>query len=85
MTWMFIEWLKTGKPTVAGRHLRRGGGPGHHHPGQRLHHPDVRDDHRRLRRHRLLLRRDHLKQKLGYDDSLDAFGVHGVSGVLGTP
>ncbi len=24
-----------------------------------------------------------MKQKLGYDDSLDAFGVHGVGGVLG--
>jgi Amt family ammonium transporter len=25
-----------------------------------------------------------LKAKLGYDDSLDVFGVHGVGGVLGT-
>jgi Amt family ammonium transporter len=25
-----------------------------------------------------------LKQKLGYDDSLDVFGVHGVGGLLGT-
>jgi len=25
-----------------------------------------------------------LKAKLGYDDSLDAFGVHGVAGVIGT-
>jgi len=25
-----------------------------------------------------------LKQKLGYDDSLDVFGVHGVGGILGT-
>jgi Amt family ammonium transporter len=25
-----------------------------------------------------------LKQQLGYDDSLDVFGVHGVAGVLGT-
>lgn len=25
-----------------------------------------------------------IKSKLGYDDSLDAFGVHGVGGVLGT-
>lgn len=24
-----------------------------------------------------------LKQKLGYDDSLDAFGIHGVSGIFG--
>ena len=25
-----------------------------------------------------------MKTKIGYDDSLDAFGVHGVGGVLGT-
>jgi ammonium transporter, Amt family len=25
-----------------------------------------------------------IKQKLGYDDSLDVFGVHGVGGILGT-
>ena len=25
-----------------------------------------------------------VKTKLGYDDSLDAFGVHGVGGILGT-
>jgi len=25
-----------------------------------------------------------VKAKLGYDDSLDAFGVHGVGGALGT-
>lgn len=25
-----------------------------------------------------------IKGKLGYDDSLDAFGVHGVGGILGT-
>ena len=24
-----------------------------------------------------------LKQKLGYDDSLDAFGVHGIGGIVG--
>jgi Amt family ammonium transporter len=26
----------------------------------------------------------HLKQRLGYDDSLDVFGIHGVGGALGT-
>jgi Amt family ammonium transporter len=25
-----------------------------------------------------------MKNRLGYDDSLDAFGVHGVGGILGT-
>jgi Amt family ammonium transporter len=27
--------------------------------------------------------RDRFKQKLGYDDSLDAFGVHGICGLWG--
>lgn len=26
----------------------------------------------------------YVKSKLGYDDSLDAFGVHGVAGIIGT-
>lgn len=26
----------------------------------------------------------HMKTRLGYDDSLDAFGVHGIGGILGT-
>lgn len=25
----------------------------------------------------------HLKQRLGYDDSLDVFGLHGVGGIIG--
>jgi len=26
----------------------------------------------------------HLKPRLGYDDALDAFGIHGISGIVGT-
>ena len=33
--------------------------------------------------HRLLPRLHALKNRMGYDDSLDAFGVHGVGGTLG--
>ena len=32
---------------------------------------------------RVLLRRDHFEASAGYDDSLDAFGVHGVGGIVG--
>jgi Amt family ammonium transporter len=34
-------------------------------------------------RHRLLPDGDRSKQKFGYDDTLDAFGVHGMGGTLG--
>ncbi len=36
------------------------------------------------RRGRVLLGRHRLKLALRYDDSLDAFGVHGVGGIIGT-
>ena len=36
-----------------------------------------------VRRRRLLLDGDAVKAKFGYDDSLDAFGVHGAGGTLG--
>jgi len=36
--------------------------------------------YRHNRRPRLLYSRAVIKGKLGYDDSLDAFGVHGVGG-----
>ena len=32
---------------------------------------------------RLLLAISHLKTKFGYDDALDAFGCHGIGGILG--
>ena len=32
---------------------------------------------------RLLSAISHLKTKFGYDDALDAFGCHGIGGILG--
>ena len=40
-------------------------------------------DRRRGRCRLLSSRRYHVKQALGYDDSLDAFGVHAVGGIIG--
>ena len=45
--------------------------------------PDGRARDRLRAGARLLLGGDVLKTKLGYDDSLDVFGVHGVGGIVG--
>ncbi len=67
----------------ARRCLGRGGRTGLHHAGLRLRAADAGHRDGRRRRHRLLLGLHALKSKFGYDDSLDAFGVHGVGGTLG--
>ena len=68
----------------AGRHLRRRGGTGGHYAGLRLREADARAADR-LRRRRGLLLHGGCRQStsFGYDDSLDAFGVHGAGGTLG--
>jgi Amt family ammonium transporter len=57
--WLFIEWIKTGKPTVLGAISGAVAG---------------------LVCFAMVTE---IKKRLGYDDSLDAFGVHGVGGTLG--
>ena len=44
---------------------------------------DGRVRHRRRRRHRLLLGLHRPQAHFGYDDALDAFGVHAVGGATG--
>ena len=43
-----------------------------------------RTGHRRRRRRGLLLGLGGAQDELGYDDSLDVFGVHGVGGIVGS-
>ncbi len=83
MSWTFVEWLVRGKPSVLGAISGAVAGlvaitpaAGFVLPGPAL-----------------LIgltagvvcfwTATELKQKLGYDDSLDAFGVHGVAGIIG--
>ena len=66
----------------AGRLHRRDRRPGRREPGGRLRRAAGRVRHR-LHGGAALLFRDLLKGKLGYDDSLDVFGVHGVGGLAG--
>ena len=68
----------------AGRLLRRGGRPGVHHAGLRLSCSRMPALIMGLAAGVVcFLACTTLKTKFGYDDSLDAFGVHGVGGTLG--
>ena len=67
----------------AGRHFGRRGRPGRHHAGLRLRQFGGCAGHRHRRRSALLLGATSLKLALRYDDSLDAFGVHGIGGFVG--
>ncbi len=82
-TWIAIEWLHRGKPTVFGAVTGAVAGLATITPAAGFVGPDAA----------LLIgilaggmcyAALNLKPVLGYDDSLDAFGVHGVGGVTGT-
>jgi Amt family ammonium transporter len=83
LAWAFAEWLARGKPTVLGTCSGAIAGLAGVTPAAGY----------ILPMHALIIGLAAgvlcyfacltLKSKLGYDDSLDAFGVHGVSGTLG--
>jgi len=84
LTWMAIEWWTRGKPSVLGMISGAIAGLGTITPASGF----------VLPWHALIIGLlagsicywacTWLKQKLGYDDSLDVFGIHGVGGALGT-
>jgi Amt family ammonium transporter len=84
LTWMFIEWWDRGKPSVLGMISGAIAGLGTITPASGFVAPW----------HGIIIgiaagafcywACTKLKQKLGYDDSLDVFGVHGVGGATGT-
>ena len=81
--WMFAEWIAQGQTLGPWRSFRRGRGPGGDHPGVGL----------RAAGRSLVIgvaagvvcfwSSTSLKHMLGYDDSLDCFGVHGIGGIVG--
>ena len=82
-TWITIEWLHRGKPTVFGAVTGSIAGLATITPAAGFVSPDAA----------LVIgvlagcmcyAALNFKSKLGYDDSLDAFGVHGIGGVTGT-
>ena len=83
MTWMLLEWWDRGKPSVLGMISGAVAGLGTITPASGY----------VLPWHGIVIgiaagaicywACTKLKQKLGYDDSLDVFGVHGVGGIIG--
>ena len=83
-TWMALEWLTRGKPSVLGMISGAVAGLGTITPASGF----------VLPMHGILIgvvagavcfwACTWLKRKLGYDDSLDVFGVHGIGGLTGT-
>jgi len=84
MTWMLLEWWDRGKPSVLGMISGAIAGLGTITPASGFVAPW----------HGVVIGIAagavcywaciKLKQKLGYDDSLDVFGIHGIGGALGT-
>jgi Amt family ammonium transporter len=84
LTWTFLEWLTRGKPSVLGMISGAVAGLGTITPASGF----------VLPWHGIIIgiiagatcfwACTKLKQALGYDDSLDVFGVHGIGGVIGT-
>ncbi len=83
ITWMFIEWIRHGKPSVLGIATGAVGGLVAITPASGTAGPMGA----------LLIGfsagllcyffSTSVKRKLGYDDSLDVFGIHGIGGIIG--
>src|SRR6476469_2715737 len=84
LTWMFLEWWTRGKPSVLGMISGAVAGLGTITPASGF----------VLPWHGIIIgivagaicfwACTRLKRRLGYDDSLDVFGVHGIGGAVGT-
>ena len=82
--WIAAEWMHSGQAQRARRHLRLRGRTGRDHAGFGFREADARPAHRSVRPGVVCyLMVTMVKSKFGYDDSLDAFGVHGAGGTLG--
>ena len=81
--WMFIEWIKGGKPTVLGAISGAVAGLVVITPAAGFVTPMSAIIMGFAGGVICFFAATSLKQMMGYDDSLDAFGVHGVGGTLG--
>ena len=84
MTWMFLEWWTRGKPSVLGMISGAVAGLGTITPASGFVLPWQGVVIGVIAGGVCFWACTKLKQKLGYDDSLDVFGVHGVGGFTGT-
>jgi Amt family ammonium transporter len=83
LIWVLIEWLHRGKPTMFGAATGSIAGLATITPASGFVGP-IPALIIGLIAGAICYLSLNLKGKLGYDDSLDAFGVHGVGGILGT-
>ncbi len=81
--WVVMEWVKTGKPTVLGAISGAVAGLVVITPASGFTTPMYGMLMGFIGGALCMLAATSLKSKFGYDDSLDAFGVHGVGGTLG--
>lgn len=83
ITWMFIEWIKTGRPTAVGIATGAVAGLVAITPASGTAGPMGALLIGLCSSAICYFSATSLKHKFGYDDSLDVFGVHGVGGVVG--
>jgi Amt family ammonium transporter len=84
LAWMTIEWLRNGKPSMLGLATGSIAGLAAITPASGTVGPVGGVGIGLLAGALCYLASVNLKAKLGYDDSLDVFGVHGVGGFVGT-
>jgi Amt family ammonium transporter len=83
ITWMFIEWIKNGKPTAVGIATGAVAGLVAITPASGTAGPMGAMLIGFTSSILCYWAATRLKHMLGYDDSLDVFGVHGVGGIVG--
>ena len=83
LTWMFIEWIKTGKPTAVGIATGAVAGLIAITPASGTAGPMGSILIGFASGFICYIFATKVKSAIGYDDSLDVFGVHGVGGIVG--
>jgi len=84
LTWALVEWIRNGKPTTFGMLTGTIAGLATITPASGFVSPFSALIIGVLASLLCFIGVSVIKPKFGYDDSLDAFGVHGIGGILGT-
>ncbi len=84
MVWLFIEWRKHGRPSVLGIITGAVAGLATITPGSGFVSAAGAMAIGAVAGLVCFLGATSLKRRMGYDDSLDAFGVHGIGGLIGS-
>lgn len=84
MVWLFVEWRKHGRPSVLGIITGAVAGLATITPGSGYVNAAGAMAIGAVAGLVCFLGATTLKRRMGYDDSLDAFGVHGIGGLIGS-